>query len=130
MIEEKRNLERKKTGVFFGIYDRVNTKYVGRLVNIHAKGMMVIGKDDIKVNDCFKLKMDLPQEISGKAQIIFDAKCKWCEKGNKSKLFSAGFEFTEVTPENLQLIDDLTDNPIFNDASGISPISVIIESGK
>lgn len=129
-MEDRRIKERKKTGVFFGVYNRDNAKYVGRLVDISPKGLMLIGKNEVKVNDCCKLKMDLPEPINDKSQIVFDACCKWCEKSEKTSLFSVGFEFTEIESENSDLIIELIKHPLYNDASGVSPISVIIESGS
>jgi hypothetical protein len=129
-MREKRSLERKKTYVFFGVYNRQNATFVGRLVNINTSGIMIIGKTENKINECYELKMDLPQEINGKSQLVFDAQIKWCERSKKTKLFSTGFEFTKIEPEYLQLIDELVDNTVFNDPAAALPISVNFESAK
>ncbi|HEX2897993.1 MAG TPA: PilZ domain-containing protein [candidate division Zixibacteria bacterium] len=126
----KRMLDRKKTGVFFGIYERDNSKYFARLVDLNTKGLMVIGKKQLNPNDTFKLKMDLPQEMCGKSQIEFDAQVKWSEKSKNTKLFTAGLEFTRIAPEYSQLIDKLIANPVFNDPAGALPFSVNVESHK
>jgi c-di-GMP-binding flagellar brake protein YcgR len=127
-MEDRRQKDRKKTGVFFGVYNRDNAKYVGRLVDISNKGMMIIGKSAIKVNEICKLRMDLPEPIKDESQIVFDARCKWCEESQKTNLFSVGFEFDKIEPNNSKLIEALVNHPLYNDASGVSPISVIIES--
>jgi len=129
-MHNKRSLERKKTGVFFGVYNRDTAKYVGRLVDINTKGLMIMGKSQLKVDESHKLKMDLPQEINGKSHLEFEAKVKWCEKSKKTKLFSAGFEFTKIEPEYSQLIDELIHNPVFNDPAAALPLSVNIVSNK
>ena len=121
-MDEKRQKERKKTGVFFGVYNRDNAKYVGRLVDLTTNGLMLIGKTEIKVNDVCKLKMDLPEPINEKSQIVFDARCKWCGMSKKTNLFSVGFEFVKVEPADVNLIDDLVEHPLYNDTSCLSPI--------
>jgi hypothetical protein len=87
-----------------------------------------MGKSQLKSDECFKLKMDLPQEINGKSHLEFDVKVKWCEKSKKTKLFSTGFEFTNIEPIYSQLIDELVSNPAFNDPAAALPISVSFES--
>ena len=126
----KRSLERKKTEVFFGVYERDSSKYVGRLVDINTNGLMIMGKLVFEVNTALKLKMDLPQEINGKSHIEFDVKVVWCEKSKKTKLYSAGMQFTGIAPEDSQLIDQLIGSPVFNDATGALPISAKIETLK
>lgn len=126
----KRILERKKTGVFFGIYNRENSKYFARLVDLNTKGLMIIGKKELKQGESFKLKMDLPQEINGNAQVEFDAQVKWCEKSKHTNLFSAGLEFTVIAPEYSQLIDELIKNPFYNDPATALPLSVAFGQSK
>lgn len=127
---DKRSLERKPTAVFFGIYNRDNAKYVGRLVDISSQGLMIIGKSQLPVDKCFKLKMDLPQELNGKSQIEFEAKIRWCEKSKKTRLFCAGLQFTAIEPVYSELIDDLIRNSMFNDPAAALPISITWESVK
>jgi hypothetical protein len=126
----KRALERKKTGVFFGIYDRENSKYFARLADLNTKGLMIIGKQRLNPGETFKLKMDLPQEINGRSHIEFDAEVKWCEKSKNTGLFSAGLEFTAIAPEYSQLIDELIKNPFYNDPAAALPLSVTFGQSK
>ncbi len=126
----KRSLERKRTGVFFGVYDRDNSKYVGRLVDINTNGLMLIGKHQLGVNTELKLKMDLPQEINGKSQIEFDAKVAWCEKSKNANLYSTGMSFSQIAPEYSQFIDELIASSVFNDAAGALPLTAKIETLK
>ena len=126
----QRSLERKKTAVFFGVYERDSSKYVGRLVDITTNGLMIMGKIAFEACSEHKLKMDLPQEINGKQHIEFDAEIVWCEKSKKTKLYSAGMHFTGIAPEYSQLIDELTASSVFNDATGALPLTAKIESLK
>ncbi len=129
-MHEKRSLERRKTEVFFGVYERNSATYAGRLVDLNTNGLMLMGNLVHQVNAVLNLKMDLPVEINGKSQIEFDAKVVWCEKSKKSKLFSAGLEFTNIAPEYSQLIDELISSSVFNDAAGALPLTSKLESFK
>ena len=127
---EKRDLERKKTEVFFGVYERSNSKYVGRLVDINTKGIMIMGKLVLAIGTVLSLKMDLPQEINGKSHIEFDAQVVWCEKSQMTKRYSAGLVFTSIAPEFSQFIDVLIESSTFKDATGALPLTAKIESFK
>ncbi len=124
----QRSLERKKTAVFFGVYERKSSKYVGRLVDITANGLMIMGKIAFEAKIVLELKIDLPQEINGKQYIEFYAKVVWCEQSKKTKLFSAGMEFTNIAPEYTQLIDELIGSSVFNDTTGALPHTAKIEN--
>jgi hypothetical protein len=129
-MQEKRSLPRQKTGVFFGVYDRATSRYVGRLVDLNTNGLMLIGKRPFKVGETFKLKMDLPQEINGKSQIEFDANVKWSEKSKNTNLFSAGLAFIEIEPAYTQLIDELIKNPMYNDPAAALPLSISFDTKR
>ncbi len=126
----KRKLDRKSTGVFFGVYDRVTTKYVGRLVDINTNGLMLLSKLPLEIGTVPNLKMDLPQEIRGKWHLEFDAKVIWCEKCKNIDLYGAGLQFTEIAPIYSQLIDELISSSIYNDEAAALPISAQLNYGK
>lgn len=129
-MQEKRAITRKKTGVFYGVYNRDNSKYIGRLVDLTSKGLMLIGKSPFKPGNAFKLKMDLPQEINGKTQIEFDAVIKWSEKSKNTNLHSAGLEFTNIEPAFSQLIEELLKNPAYDDPAAALPMTISFESSR
>ncbi len=126
----KRMLDRKNTGVFFGIYDRETAKYAGRLIDINTNGLMLMGKLPLESGSVMNLKMDLPQEFRGKWQIEFDAKVVWCEKCKNISLYAAGLQFTQIAPIYTQLIDELISSPVFKDEAAAMPISSELSYGK
>ena len=118
----KPRLERKTTGVFFGVYDRESSKYAGRLIDINTNGLMLMAKHPFEVGKELKLKMDLPQEIQGKSQFEFDGKIVWCKKCKNIEMYGAGLQFINIAPIYSQLIDELVASPAYNDAAAALPI--------
>ncbi len=125
---EKRKQGRKSPQFFIGVYDNEKTRQVGRVANINSSGMMVIGKFELTKYADYKISIDLPYKINEKANILFDSQCKWCERGSRSKLYSSGLEITNISTENSEILAQLLEEPQIIDESGVSKISVCIES--
>ena len=127
-MSEKRKQTRKSPQFFIGVYDNDQTRTVGRVANISSGGLMVIGKYELTRYAIYKISMDLPYAIKEKSQVFFDAQCRWCERGGKSKLYSSGLEITNISSENSEILVQFLEDPQIVDESGKSKISVIIET--
>ena len=127
-MAEKRKQVRKIPQFFVGVYDNDQTKSVGRVANISSGGLMVIGKYELTRYANYKISMDLPYAIKEKSQVFFEAQCRWCEKGGRTNLFSSGLEITNISSENSEILAEFLEDPQIVDESGVSTISVIIET--
>ena len=127
-MAEKRKQVRKIPQFFVGVYDNDQTKSVGRVANISSGGLMVIGKYELTRYASYKISMDLPYAIKEKSQVFFEAQCRWCEKGGRTKLYSSGLEITNISSENSEILAEFLEDPQIVDESGVSTISVIIET--
>ena len=128
-MAEKRKQVRKSPQFFIGVYDKKQTKSVGRVANINSDGLMVIGKFELTRYANYKISIDLPYAIKEQSQVVFDAQCRWCERGGQSKLYSSGLEITNISSENSEILAEFLEDPQIVDESGVSKISVIIETG-
>ena len=125
---EKRKQGRKSPQFFIGVYDKEKTRQVGRIVNVSSKGLMIIGKHEFRRYADYNISLKLPSEIDENSQIVFDAQCRWCERGGRSKLYTSGLEITNISPENSKLFSQLLEDSLIDDDSGVSQLSVVIES--
>ena len=121
---DKRKLPRKRTTVYFGIYERDTDRFFGCLVDITKEGVMVISETPIEVDTNFHFRMDIPDEIKGASKVEFDAKCAWCELGEKSNFYDAGFEIIDITADNLEILEFLLEDSIFRFAEEQTSITV------
>ena len=128
LMTEKRKQVRKKPQFFIGVYENDQTKSVGRVVNICGGGLMVTGKYELTRSANYKISMDLPYAIKEKSQVFFEAQCRWCERGRQSNLYSSGLEITNISSENSEILTQFLEDPQIVDESGVSKISVIIET--
>ena len=127
-MAEKRKQVRKSPQFFVGVYDNDQTRSVGRVVNISSGGLMVSGKYELTRYANYKISMDLPYAIKEKSQVFFEAQCRWCETSGQSKLYSSGLEITNISSENSEILTQFLEDPQLVDESGVSKISVIIET--
>ncbi len=127
-MDDKRKQVRKSPQFFVGVYDNEQTRSVGRVANISSGGLMVIGKLELTKYANYKISMDLPYAIKEKSQVFFDAQCKWCERGGRTLLYSSGLEITNISSENSEILAKFLEDPQIVDESGVSKISVIIET--
>jgi len=128
-MTEKRKQIRKSPQFFIGVYDNNQTKSVGRVANINSDGLMVIGKFELTRYANYKISIDLPYAIKEQSQVCFDAQCRWCESGERSKLYSSGLEITNISSENSEILEKFLEDSQIVDETGVSKISVIIETG-
>ena len=128
-MAEKRKQERKSPQFFIEVYDNDQTRSVGRVANISSGGLMVIGKCELTRYVNYKISIDLPKAIKEQSQVFFEAQCRWCERGERSKLYSSGLEITNISSENSEILEKFLEDPQIVDETGVSKISVIIEFG-
>lgn len=127
-MAEKRKQVRKIPQFFIGVYDNDQTRSVGRIANISSGGLMVIGKYELTRYANYKISMDLPYTIKEKSQVFFDVQCRWCERGGRTNLYSSGLEITNISSDNSEILAEFLEDPQIVDESGVSNISVIIET--
>jgi len=112
---EKRKFQRRHLIYYLRVFDRDTVNLLGHLVDITSEGVMVISENPIEVGKIFHMRMILPKEIIGKEQISFDAVSKWSAKDVNPSFYDTGFEFQDVSRENIKIISQLIEDFGFND---------------
>jgi len=124
MMIDKRKLRRKRTSVYFGVYERDTDRFFGCLVDITTEGVMVISETPIEVDTSFHFRMDIPDEVRGATKVEFDARCKWCELGENSNFYDTGFQIEDISPDNVEILEFLLEESIFNFAEEQTSVTV------
>lgn len=112
---EKRKFQRRHLIYYLRLFDRDTVNLIGHLVDITSEGVMVISENPIEVGKMFHMRMILPKEIFGREQITFSAISKWTAKDVNPSFYDTGFQFEEISDENIQTITQLIDDFGFND---------------
>ena len=104
---ENRKLQRRHLIYYLRVYNRENNALLGHLVDITAEGIMVISETPIETNRDFNLRMELPSQIFGKTYLDFPAKSVWCRTDINNSFYDTGFSLSDVTHEDLSIIEQL-----------------------
>lgn len=124
-MDERRKSERKQTQHFFGLYDQDTGDYVGKLVDLSIKGMMVRAEQLMDTDCIYEFRIELPKPIARKTELLFDAKCMWCvESTHLDGKYDAGFEISDIKFEEIETIQYLLNDSLFQNEDEIPRISV------
>ena len=98
------------------VFDRRTGRVIGYIVDLTPDGAMVISEEPIEPDLHFRLRMDLPEELSEKAFIDFEAQSVWSKKDLDPNFWDTGFHLTNIAPENVNLIERMIAEYGFRDA--------------
>lgn len=98
MAEQKRELERYLVDDTIDVYDNVRDLYLGRLVNIHSRGLMVMGDQPLEEDKLYKLDLHLQVSVNGHSSIHLGVDCLWTRNANHNGKHWAGFSIVDVSP--------------------------------
>jgi len=104
-MDDRRKFKRRYLMYYSRVFDRRTGRVIGYIVDLTPDGAMIISEDPIEPNESFRLRMDLPEEISDKAYIDFDAQSVWCRKDVDPHFWDNGFHLTEINPDDIRLIE-------------------------
>jgi hypothetical protein len=109
-MSEKRKLQRRHLIYYLRVFDRETNEVLGHLINISPAGIMLMSEEPIETNKIFKLRMDLPVEISEKTEILFDAESRWSKKDVNPEFYDTGFSIINLSYQDGRLIEQLIDD--------------------
>ena len=112
-MDDRRNTERKSPGLYFGIVDRNSGNLAGTLGDITVKGLMLIGEKPFETHSTYQLKLVMPATIMGSKEIPFDARCIWCKETADYNRYCSGFQFTDISPHNVERIEMMIESRLF-----------------
>jgi len=115
-MDERRKAPRKQTDHFFGIYHRETDEFIGKLLDLSTKGMMISALRSMIAKATYEIRIVFPLPIGGKYMLTFDAECVWCcESTSSDKKYRAGFHFTDIYLDELETIEYLLNDALFHD---------------
>jgi hypothetical protein len=110
-MQERRKVQRKNLMAYTQVFDLVDGVLLGYLGDLHLQGAMVIGEKILKENAELTLAIELPilPDISA-SRITIPARVAWSHQDISPEFFNIGFEFKEVTPKQIMVIESIMQN--------------------
>lgn len=102
-----RSLKRCAVHQDIDVVDLVAERKLGKLVNIHREGLMIIGDVPLKADSLYQLSLRLSESIEGQGEIQVGVDCLWIRTSDDHNQFWAGCHIIDISAQNLKLIDSL-----------------------
>lgn len=113
--KDKRHVERWYLVFYLRVFDGMSRKILGHLIDISDKGIMLICDNPIKVNEDYRLRMRLPNQMKDGDEIIFSATSRWCKSDSNPDFYLVGFQIYDLEPTTRDLINNLIKDFSYND---------------
>lgn len=104
---ERRKFKRRYLMYYSRIFDRKTGSVIGYIVDLTSEGAMIISEDPIDSKQVFQFRMDLPEDLSDKSFLDFEAESVWCKRDIDPNFYDTGIRLLNITPEDRALLDHM-----------------------
>ena len=105
-----RALQRHTLSSDVDVYDSLRDIYLGRLVNIHTQGLMLVGDVPLEEDRLYELDMHLPAENTVKQVLHIGVDCLWTRAADQNGKHWTGFSIIDLTPQAAEEIRKLIES--------------------
>jgi len=104
MAESNKRIQKREKLLFYlRVYSAADRKYVGRVVDMSAQGLMLIVDDDVRDGMALDICVELPDDLSDSNEFKLSVRCKWCKPDINKDYYVAGFEIVSME-EDVKII--------------------------
>jgi len=107
MHHDKRQVKRVHLIYYLRIFDSDSGVNVGHLVDITTQGLMMISEEPVPPGKDFSFRMQLPDTITGREEIQFNAHSLWCKKDFNPDFYVSGYQINEISLQEVKTITAL-----------------------
>jgi len=108
-MDERRNRKRVYVMFYSRIRDRRTGELVGHLVDLTPAGALVVSETSKDAGVTLPLQMELPDDVSTRQFLTFDAQVAWCRPDVDPSFYDMGLSLQDVAPEDLAVIRKFID---------------------
>ena len=106
-MTERRKLERHHVSSSLEVYDLDSGQLLGRVVDLHAEGLMLLSERPIELDKAWALQVNLPMTLNGISEFTLDAESRWNRESISGEQFWTGLQFTSLPDESRKCIDSM-----------------------
>ena len=123
-MDNQRKESRKKLVAFTPVYELLHKTLLGYVGDLTPLGVMVIGEKPIEINKHLTLGIEFPDEESEARalRIVLSARVAWCRQDETPHYFNIGFEFLDISPENVKIVDAILTRYQFRHVMDVSDL--------
>lgn len=106
-MTERREVRRRHLVQHLEVYDRSTDRYLGRVVDISPKGILLISEQSLELAAPLALRLDLPETMFGRDHLDLDAVTVWRRKDASPGHYDVGIHFSKISGRDLEIIRQL-----------------------
>ena len=106
-MKELRKLERDHVSSRLEVYDLDSGQLLGRVVDLHAEGLMLLSETPIELDRTWALQVNLPMTLNGVSEFTLGAESRWKRESIGGQQFWTGLQFTNLPDESRQCIEKM-----------------------
>lgn len=103
MLDERHN-HREQLVYNLRVFDAETGSVRGYVNNISPDGLMLLSASPIPLHARMKLRMELPEPIEGRREILFEVINAWTTNDDRMDFYDAGFRFEPLTAKDRECI--------------------------
>ncbi|MDR1873138.1 MAG: PilZ domain-containing protein [Deltaproteobacteria bacterium] len=109
LLTEKRELVRRELIYYLKVSDLLNSQELGRMVDIHAKGLLLMGTASLTIGRDYAISIELPKVLQeqGSPSISIQARAIWCRPSLTHPYLENGLMFIDPSQETQEAIENL-----------------------
>lgn len=104
---ERRKMERHHVSSSLEVYDLDSGQLLGRVVDLHTEGLMLLSETPIELDRTWALQVNLPMTLNGVSEFTLDAESRWKRESIGGQQFWTGLEFTSLPDESRRCIEKM-----------------------
>jgi hypothetical protein len=107
LLSEKRRLVRKELIYYLKVADLLNDQELGRLIDVHIDGLLLIGAKGLEVGRDYLVSIELPKALHNRnlPDIGVKSKAVWTRPSLTRPYVETGLMFLSMRDESKELID-------------------------
>ena len=104
-MRDRRNYPRKYLVMIARVFDRKTGKLLGHIADMTIEGIMIIGNLQLKANQVYELRMELPENIFGINSLDLIARSIWCHHDPIPTMHNTGFQLLDLSADDVAIIE-------------------------
>ena len=106
-MTERRRLERHHVSNSLEVFDLDTGDHLGRVVDLHVEGLMLLSDRPVDLFRCFALQVNLPMRLNGVHEFLLDAETLWNRQSLNGQQYWTGMHFTNLPEASRQRIEKM-----------------------
>lgn len=104
--EQPIQIRRKAEGALV-VYDLSSGLPIGQIMDMSYRGMKLMTEEPVMIGKKYYCRLPLDRVVNGRAEVFFDAECRWCKQNEQTAWFDSGYILRFSSAANAEIVKEL-----------------------